>query len=142
MKHVKFQGEAMPMASVVLGLAPSIFSGSAFRDRVTSSAHKGRQEAALPSLVAGIVLARPRRASETSFQRLLPPVSLSCPGPSPLPGPTAGNYPDTDHGYPGAGQLLKRPEWGGGPQGPLPQAYNYRPPPSACSVGRQRIRHL
>lgn len=125
----------------VLGLAPrsrkaqtpSIFSGSAFRDRVTSSAHKGRQEAALPSLVAGTVPARPGRASETSFRRLLPPVTLSCP---------AGNYADPEQGSPGAGQLLEQPECGGGPQGPLPQACDYCPPPSACSVGRRGVRRV
>ena len=67
-----------------------------------------------------------------------------CPVPAPGPflAPQAGNYADPEQGSPGAGQLLEQPECGGGPQGPLPQACDYCPPPSACSVGRRGVRRL
>ena len=88
----------------------------------------------------------PSQAGE-SPRNLIPEASSShrpiLPRPqAPFLAPQAGNYPDTAQGRPGAEQLLKQPEWGGVPQGPLPQAYNYCPPLSAYSVGRHGIRHL
>lgn len=88
----------------------------------------------------------PSQAGE-SPRNLIPEASSShrsiLPRPqAPFLAPQAGNYPDTAQGCPGAEQLLKQPEWGGVPQGPLPQAYNYCPPPSAYSVGRHGIKHL